>query len=142
MDDTWDHWRQRLQRELEVIVDGAFVVLTELDGPPVRRGLLRKARPEPVRYVQFLRVGDTFEAECVGARSFGGYYNIDQTQHDALCGLGWEFPDRGARATWGAPNYRRYAKFRDAAMLARLAIDSLAVLHLRPDAGLRLIREH
>ena len=129
---SWDAVRRRLEQELADLTDAAFVVVGEPvapAGPP--RGLLRRRpRPAPTRYVQVRRDGDHWYAECVGATSFGGDWEIDPPTHDRLRGLGWLAPGdpdpAGVQPSY--PHYWRVLPRSEAAEVARSCADALAVL--------------
>ena len=135
---TWDDVRRRLQDELVELADEEFVVLgepTAAPGPP--RGLLRRrSAPPPTRYVQVRRDGDHLYAECVGATSFGGDWEVDAPTHERLRGMGWLVP--GDPDPSGVqPSYPSYWQVRprpEAARVAGSCADALTVLGADVDA--------
>ena len=80
---SWEDVRTRLERELLALADEEFVVLGEPEPPraPARGLLRRRPAPAPTRYAQVLRSGESWYAECVGATSFGGDWDVDDTTH-------------------------------------------------------------
>lgn len=87
------------------------------------RGILRRPKPLPSRYVQFAADGEDIVAECVGSSAFGGAWGIDDDVDMRLVGLGWVHPESGA-----FPNYCHDGTRGDVDRLARLAADSLRLL--------------
>lgn len=138
---SWTALRDRVAAALASLPDGEFLVVGEPEGPrePARGLLRRRPEPPPRRYVQFLRLEDGVSAECVGATSFGGDYEITPAQHEQLRALGWKAPGdtgKAEEASWGYPNYRLESRAEDAAALAQLAVDSLVVLGLAADSSI------
>lgn len=133
---SWDDVRARLGAELLELDDGTFVVVEEPEPPrPPARGLLRR-RPaaEPIRYAQVRRDGEHWYAECVGATSFGGDWDVDDTAHERLRALGWLAPGdddpSGVRPSY--PNYWKVLPRTEAGRAAALCSDALALLGADP----------
>jgi hypothetical protein len=133
---SWDDVRVRLEGELATLADGEFVVLGEPEpqrGPA--RGLLRRRpAPAPTRYVQLRRDGDSWYAECVGAASFGGDWDVDAATDARMHDLGWRRPgehdDSGVQPSY--PNYWRLLPRSAVADAARTCTDALALLGADP----------
>lgn len=129
---SWADVRHRLDQELTELGDEEFVLVGEPVGPPgPPRGLLRRRhRPAPTRYAQVLRRGDHWYAECVGATSFGGDWEVDTETHTRLLALGWLVP--GAEDPSGVqpshPNYWRVLARPERAQVVTLCVEALAVL--------------
>ncbi|MBL0749813.1 TY-Chap domain-containing protein [Nocardioides baculatus] len=129
---SWDDVRGRLEDELRTLDDASFVVVAEPEPPrPPARGLLhRRPAAAPVRYVQVRRDGEHCYAECVGATSFGGDWDVDDATHARLRELGWRVP--GDEDPSGVePSYPHYWKLLpriEADRVASLCADSLALL--------------
>ncbi|HEX2895310.1 MAG TPA: hypothetical protein VHO29_15025 [Marmoricola sp.] len=134
----WTQTSERLASKLGSLGQDDTLVLAEVPQQPTqaRGGLFRRARPTPVRYVQFRRDGEMITGECVGATSWGGYYDIDADTDGRLRELGWLAPEQVPQALRDSPNYRVDAPRADAARLATMAVGALAVLGLSPDAEL------
>ena len=131
----WAEITRELRSALELLHDRGFVVL----GEPVaegaaRRGLLRRRRPEPVRYVQVLRTEDVLSGECVGPTSMGGTWEMDTATLERLLALGWRSPEE-ARALQGArtPNFTLHVPTDQVSDLTDLLVASLQVLGAVPD---------
>lgn len=138
---TWKAVRCTLTATLDGLPDGGFVVISE----PVRerpragglRGLLGgPAAPEPARFVQARRDGDALTAECVGAASFGGPWDVDAETDARLRSLGWLRPGDAGYEPMGGPAYRRWADVADHAAVAGLLVASLEALGLAPTGPL------
>ena len=133
---SWPDVRERLERELEALADEAFVVLGEPEPPQQpARGLLRRRPPAaPTRYAQVRRAGEHWYAECVGASSFGGDWDVDDATHRRLRDAGWRVPGEtdpsGVEATY--PNYWRVVPVGDTARVATACTDALALLGADP----------
>ena len=139
---TWAAVQDRLATELATLADREFVVLGEPAPPAPPRGLLRRrAQPAPSRYVQFLRMGDVVSGECVGARSFGGDWDVTPEQDRRLRELGWLAPGGVPGEDMPYPNYRRDEPLAGSGRLAAAGVAALEVLGLRPDGRLELRRE-
>jgi hypothetical protein len=135
--DPWSQTSQRLSDELSSLEHQDTLVVTEVAEPTgqPRRGLFRRVRPTPVRYVQFRRDGDWITGECVGPTSGGGYYDIDEQTDQQIRSLGWKAPDQLPDSLRDSPNYRVDAARTDAPALARMAVAALQALGLAtPDA--------
>lgn len=128
----WDDVRDELEARLRGLADGDVLVLGEpqQQGPP--RGLLRRAKPLPGRYVQALRTGDQLSGECVGARLFGGDADISPEDHERLREDGWLAPGDLVDTEPGYPNYRCDLPLAEAGLLADRQVDALALLGLEP----------
>ena len=132
----WDAVRRRLEREVDDLAEDEFLVVGEPAapaGPP--RGLLRR-RPKPpaTRYVQVRRDGDHLYAECIGAESYGGDWDVEPNTHQRIRGLGWLVPGE-EDASGVQPSYRNYWRVlprTDAALLTRACADALALLGADP----------
>ena len=132
----WDVVRRRLEVELVDLAEEEFLVVgepTPEPGPP--RGLLRRRTPPPAtRYVQVRRDGEHLYAECVGATSFGGDWEVQPAAHERLRGIGWLVPGEedpsGVQPSY--PSYWRLLPRAEAARAARMCADALAVLGADP----------
>lgn len=142
VDPAWEALRARVAAELATLQDGQFLVIGEPEsapGPP--RGLFRRRTPPaPTRYVQFLRVGEDIDAECVGSTSFGGDLALAADVEGRLRRLGWKAPGESGESERGYPNFRIFPGPADPEELSRLCVDSLAVLGLAPGAQIELRR--
>lgn len=133
---SWDDVRQRLETELPDLADEEFVVLGEPEpARPRARGLLRRRpAPEPTRYVQLRRDGDHWYAECVGATTFGGDWEIDPVTHQRLRDLGWLVPGEeepsGVQPSY--PNYWRVLPRQESARVTTMCADALELLGADP----------
>jgi len=130
----WDDTRRALVHALEQLVDGEFLILGEpVPHPEPRRGLLRRSRPAPTRYVQVLRIGDVLTTECVGATSLGGSWEMDPVTIDNLRSLGWLTPKEGMTAYGNStPNFEQYVERVDLPALTDLLMASLELLGALP----------
>ena len=132
----WDDVRRRLQDELLDLADDEFVVVSEPEPPrPPARGLLRRRpKPEPIRYVQLRRDGDHWYAECVGATTFGGDWDVDEVTHRRLRDLGWLVPgeDDPSGVQPSYPNYWKVLPRAEAGRAATICSDALALLSADP----------
>ena len=130
----WDDTRRALAHALEQLADGEFLILGEPVPIPVpRRGLLRRSRPAPTRYVQVLRIGDVLTTECVGAASLGGSWGMDHATIDTLRSLGWLTPKEGMTAYGNTtPNFEQYVERADLPALTDLLMASLELLGALP----------
>ena len=130
----WDDTRRELGRALERLAEGEFLIL----GEPVpvslpRRGLLRRGRPAPTRYVQVLRVEDVLSAECVGATSLGGTWEMDPFTIKLLRRMGWLTPTESAVAYGNStPNFEQYVERTGLLGLADVLVASLELLGALP----------
>lgn len=129
---TWDDVRRRLDQELAELGDEEFVLVGEPVGPPgPPRGLLRRrSSPAPTRYAQVVRRGDHWYAECVGATSFGGDWEVGPAAHARLLALGWLAPgdDDPSGMQPSYPNYWRVLARPERAQVATMCVDALAAL--------------
>lgn len=133
---AWEAVRDRLEGELASLGDGEFVVVSEPEPPraPARGLLRRRPASDQVRWVQVRRDGDLAYAECVGATSFGGDWDVDAATHQRLRDLGWLAPGDDD-PTGTQPSYPAYwcvLPHAEAARLAGLARDALALLGADP----------
>ncbi len=130
----WDDTRRALAHALEQLADGEFLILGEPVPLPVpRRGLLRRLRPAPTRYVQVLRIEDVLTTECVGAASLGGSWEMDDSTIDTLRSLGWLTPKEGMTAYGNTtPNFEQYVERADLPALTDLLMASLELLGALP----------
>jgi hypothetical protein len=135
---SWEDVRTRLERELLALADEEFVVLGEPEPPRApARGLLRgRPAPAPTRYVQALRSGESWYAECVGATSFGGDWDVDDATHRRMRDAGWLVPGEehpsGVQPSY--PNYWQVIPSAEAARAAGACADALSVLGADPSA--------
>jgi hypothetical protein len=130
----WDDTRRVLAHALEELVDGEFLILGEpVPLPMQRRGLLRRLRPAPSRYVQVLRIEDILTAECVGATSLGGSWEMGSSTIDGLRSMGWLTP-KERQATYGntTPNFEQYVERVGLPALADVLVTSLELLGALP----------
>ncbi|HEV2798066.1 MAG TPA: hypothetical protein VGV65_10645 [Nocardioides sp.] len=133
---SWDDVRRRLETDLLDLADAEFVVVGEPEPPrsPARGLLRRRAAPEPARYVQVRRDGDHWYAECVGATSFGGDWDVDEVTHERLRSTGWLVPGEedptGVQPSY--PNYWKVLPRAEAGRAASLCSDALALLGADP----------
>jgi len=134
---AWVAVEEWLSATLVDLVDGDILIVGEPSAQPApRRGLLRlRPKPPPVRCVQYLRTDRYLACECVGATSFGGDLPLTAEQDEAIRGVGWRLPTDAsdAEAAPSYPNYHRTAPADEARAAARLGVDALAALGLRPD---------
>jgi len=131
----WDDTRRALAHALEQLADGEFLIL----GEPVphhvpRRGLLRRAQPAPTRYVQVLRIEDVLSAECVGATSEGGSWDMDASAIELLRSIGWLTPNE-SNAAYGnmTPNFEQYVEREGLPGLVEVLVASLDLLGALPE---------
>ena len=115
---SWHDVVRRLETELLTLGDEEFVVLGEPEPAtaPARGLLRRRPRPAPTRYVQVRRSGGHWYAECVGATSFGGDWEVDPATDVRLRALGWLVPgdDDPSGVQPSYPNYWRVLPREDA----------------------------
>jgi len=138
---SWATVRDELADELARLDDREFVILGEPVSWSGPTGLLRRPKPLPGRYVQFLRMQDSLSGECVGATSFGGDWDISSEQDARIRALGWYAPGEMPDTEPGYPNYRYDVPLDRAARLAEMGVAALDVLGLRPDDPLELRRD-
>ena len=133
---SWDDVRTGLERELLTLDGDEFVVVAEPEPPrPPARGLFRRQQaPEPTRYVQLRRDGDHWYAECVGAATFGGDWDINEVTHERLRDLGWLVPgeDDPSGVQPSYPNYWKVLPRAEAGRAATICSDALAILGADP----------
>ena len=130
----WDDTRRALAHALEQLVDGEFLILGEpVPVPLPRRGLLRRSRPAPTRYVQVLCIEDVLSAECVGASSLGGSWDMDPSTIELLGKMGWLTPEQ-SRAAYGntTPNFEQYVERECHLALTDVLVTSLELLGALP----------
>ncbi len=126
-----------LKAALQRLADGEFLILGERS--PVlrpRRGLFgRQPRMPATRYVQALRIENFLSAECVGATSHGGTWEMTDQTVEQLRDMCWLTPAQ-SRAEYGnfTPNFGQYVELTDAPDLADLMVATLAVLGAQPHA--------
>jgi hypothetical protein len=133
--ETWGDVGDALLRALGLLADGDFLILGEPTADPLpRRGLFgRRARPMPARYVQVLRIEDLYTAECVGATSLGGTWEMSEATIERLRTLGWRTPDESKREFDNlTPNFDMYVALTAAPTLSELLVASLARLGAEP----------
>ncbi len=130
----WAGVTDDLTTALEQLADGEFLILGEPSpAPGRRRRCARPVEPAPTRYVQALRIGEIFSAECVGAISLGGAWAMDDVTIDRLRSMGWLTPEE-SRAEFGdvTPNFDTYVEQTSAPGLADLMVASLIVIGAQP----------
>lgn len=134
----WAGVRRDLARALDVLGDREFLVLGEASSGPRPRWSWHTDRhsrrlPGPVRYVQALRVEEVLTAECVGATSHGGNWEMSEASVEQLRSLGWLTPPelRSAYAI-DSRNFMVHLEQDATLALADLMVASLAVLGARP----------
>lgn len=134
---SWHDVGGRLESELLTLGDEEFVVLGEPEPAtaPARGLLRRRPRPAPTRYVQVCRSGGHWYAECVGATSFGGDWEVDPATDVRLRDLGWLVPgdDDPSGMQPSYPNYWRVLPREEAARAATMCADTLELLGVAPD---------
>ena len=127
--ENWDDTSRDLACALAGLDDREFLILGEpvpSFGPP-RRAL------DPTRYVQVLRIGDVLSAECVGASSLGGIWEMNPHLIQQLCALGWVTPtETMARYGTVTPNFDQYVALEDHPALAGVLVASLQLLGALP----------
>ncbi len=138
----WAEVTDDLSSALGLLGDRGFVVLGEaVPGSPRRRTLFRR-RPLPARYVQVLRVDDVLTAECVGAASLGGTWEMSRSTVERLRRLGWRTPGELALAGHHhvtappTPNFVVHVESvedTEPTELVDLLVTSLRVLGAEPD---------
>jgi hypothetical protein len=133
--EDWDGVGDALLRALGLLADGDFLILGEPTADPLpKRGLFwRRAKPSAARYVQVLRIQDLYTAECVGARSLGGTWEMSEATIERLLSLGWRTPDEGERVFDSVtPNFDMYVALKAAPTLSELLVASLLCLGVDP----------
>jgi hypothetical protein len=133
----WAQVRHVLIAALDELADCEFLIMGEAAPPtaPRRRLFGGQKHSGSTRYVQALRVLDVFSAECVGATSFGGTWEMSEVTIGQLRAMGWLSPDE-SNAAYGTmtPNFDLYVERTDTPGLADLMIASLALLGTQPRA--------
>ena len=134
--ENWGDTRLALARGLADLEDREFLILGEtpaVSGPPPLRSFRESLHPAPTRFVQVLRLGDILSAECVGAVSLGGTWEMDTDLIEWLRALGWLTPAQ-SEATYGkaTPNFDQYVERSDLSLLASVLVASLQVLGALP----------
>lgn len=140
----WAEVTDDLSSALGLLGDRGFVVLGEpVPGSARRRTLFRRRTlPAPARYVQVLRVDGVLTAECVGAASLGGTWEMSRSTVDRLRRLGWRTPGELALAGHHqvtappTPNFVVHVESAEDAEpteLVDLLVTSLRVLGAEPD---------
>ena len=83
--------------------------------------------------MQVLRIEDVLTAECVGATSLGGSWEMDPATIETLRSLGWLTPKEGM-TTYGntIPNFEQYVERVDLPALTDLLMASLELLGALP----------
>ena len=133
--ENWEDVGDALLRALGLLSDGDFLILGEPTADPLpRRGLFgRRAKPAAARYVQVLRIQDLYTAECVGATSMGGTWEMSQASIDRLLSLGWRSPEESTREFDSVvPNFDMYVALTAAPTLAELLVETLRHLGAQP----------
>jgi len=133
--ENWDDVGDALLHALGHLSDGDFLILGEPTADPLpRRGLFgRRAKPAAARYVQVLRIQDLYTAECVGAKSLGGTWDMGEVTIERLRELGWRTPDESKREfETVTPNFDMYVALTAAPTLAELLLASLDRLGAEP----------
>jgi hypothetical protein len=126
--ENWDVTRRELARALLCLDNGEFLIL----GEPVASHV-PGPHPIPTRYVQVLRCDEVLSAECVGAASLGGVWEMDVPTIEALRLLGWQTPaESEAQHGLQTPNFDLYVELVSLPDLADLLITSLQVLDALP----------
>ena len=135
--EDWAAVTDALTAALQRLGDGEFLILGER--PPVphprRHFFGRHPTPPATRYVQALRTHDVLSAECVGATSHGGTWEMADATVERLRGMCWLTPEQSkAEYDTLTPNFGQYVDMTDAPSLAGLMVASLAVLGAPPQA--------
>ena len=135
---SWEDVRARLARELLTLGDDEFVVVGEPEpaAAPARGLLRRRPAPAPTRYVQVRRDDEHWYAECVGATSFGGDWDVDEATHDRLRDLGWLVPgdDDPSGVQPSYPNYWRVLPRAEADRAAAMCAEAMELLGADPSS--------
>jgi len=83
--------------------------------------------------VQVLRIGGVLFAECVGASSLGGIWEMNPHLIQQLCALGWVTPtETMARYGTVTPNFDQYVDLEDLPALAGVLVATLQLLGALP----------
>jgi len=129
--ENWDDTNRDLERALGELQHREFLIL----GEPVehlgpRRGIVHLA---PTRYVQVLRIEDVLSAECVGAASLGGIWEMNPNLIGRLRAAGWMTPaETMARYGTVTPNFDQYVDLEDLPALAGVLVATLQLLGALP----------
>ena len=133
----WAGVTHDLTSSLERLDDGDFLIMGEPSvprGPGHSRLLGPPSSPAPTRYVQALRVDELFVAECVGATSLGGTWDMADGTIEQIRSLGWLTPAESKSFYDNpTPNFEMFVELADASALAELMVASLMVLRTHPD---------
>lgn len=133
--EDWAVVTRDLRTALERLADGEFLIMGEPAPAPGPRPRLLGCQHKAARarFVQVLRIAEIFSAECVGATSLGGTWEMDDVTIDRLCELGWLTPYE-SMAEYGkvTPNFDTCVELECAPGLAHLMITSLALLGAQP----------
>lgn len=132
---TWDDTRYELALALERLWSGEFLILGEpVPAPRPGLGPFVRRRPAPTRYVQVLRVEEVFSAECVGAASLGGTWEMPPQTIGRLRRLGWLTPSESAVAYGDhhTPNFEQHVEHTDLPELADILVATLHLLGVLP----------
>jgi hypothetical protein len=132
----WEDVQAALLLALGLLAEGDFLILGEPTADPLpKRGLFgRRAKPVATRYVQVLRIEDLYTAECVGATSLGGTWEMSQSSIEGLLSLGWRSPEESTREFDSVvPNFDMYVALTAAPTLCELLVASLRHLGARPE---------
>jgi hypothetical protein len=135
---NWAGVRDDLVAALEELADREFLIMGEptSNSGPVRRRLFgRRDQPAPTRYVQVLRIEEVLSAECVGAVSLGGTWQMGDLTIQHLRGLGW-LTAAESHAEYGnvTPNFELYVDIESSDGLPDLLVASLAILGAPPES--------
>ena len=130
---SWEEARRELVTALARLWHEEFLILGEPVTQRSRRDLPGRRSPAPTRYVQVLRVGDVFSAECVGAASLGGTWHMEHTTIQQLRRLGWLTPSESKVAYDNVtPNFEQYVEEVGLPGLADVLVTSLHLLGASP----------
>ena len=92
------------------------------------RAILDTGEPLPRHDIE-----DLYTAECVGATSMGGTWEMSQTSIDRLLSLGWRSPEESTREFDSVvPNFDMYVALTAAPTLAELLVETLRHLGAQP----------
>jgi hypothetical protein len=130
---TWDDTGRELALALDGLWDQEFVILGETSPPARRRRLFARRHPAPTRFVQAVRIDDVYFAECVGAASLGGTWEMQPETIVQMKHLGWLTPAESLEAYGNVtPNFEQYADRGDLRPLAEVLVTSLRLLGASP----------
>ena len=148
----WDLWRDRLATELATLGEVEFLVFDHPVPPEQqqwsepRRGFLGRKRAEPLPsgfVAQFAGQGQgVVLGNLAGAALVGGHLDLTEEQDRQIRELGWKAPgDPGHYAPY-APDYTVTEwPHSDAAGLARITVEALAIQGASPDLDWTLRRD-